>query len=104
MVGIASNGSTIFLQKPWFNTEGDITASTAFVDLFRSFLDSSPTLKLDPSIDSLSSRDIVLTTYSSGVHFAGTAIIGEKNDGSSVVDLNTKVRGTLENFPTFYKS
>lgn len=91
IVGIEPNGTTVLLQKPWFNTEGDITASTAWVDRFRSYLDSSPNLKLDAAYEGLDSRSIVTNNYSSGVHWAGTAIIGAENDGNSVVDLNVKV-------------
>ena len=48
-------------------------------------------LQLVPEQRNQSSRDLVLGGYGTGLHFAGSAVIGEVNDGRSVVDLDTKV-------------
>lgn len=79
-------------QEPWYNTEGDISTAVGFIDELRRYLETSSTLQLMASQRNQTSKDLVLGAYGTGLHFAGSAVIGEENDGLSMVDLNTKVR------------
>ncbi|KAF2173258.1 GMC oxidoreductase [Zasmidium cellare ATCC 36951] len=97
-IAIEANGTMTWAQEPWYNTEGDISAAVAFVDEFRGYLEGSRTLELTASQRNLTSRELVLGGYGTGLHFAGSAVIGEVNDGGSVVDLDTKVWGTQNLF------
>ena len=71
-------------------TDADTVAVTTMIsDLLNSVTDSTmitPTAGLN-AMSAISG----LTT---GDHFAGTAMMGESNGGTSVVDTNTKVWGT----------
>ncbi|KAK4507167.1 hypothetical protein PRZ48_000901 [Zasmidium cellare] len=97
-IAVESNGTLSWAQEPWYNTEGDISAAVNFIDEFRGYLEKSDTLQLVPEQRNQSSRDLVLGGYGTGLHFAGSAVIGEDNDGRSVVDLDTKVWGTQNLF------
>ncbi|KAF8856239.1 FAD/NAD(P)-binding domain-containing protein [Acephala macrosclerotiorum] len=92
VLGITSNGATEFTTNPWINTDADRTAVTTMIDsIFSAARNSSI---LTPSDSTATGASIVAAdSYTQGDHFVGTTMMGEINDGNSVVDTNTKVWG-----------
>ncbi|KUJ09933.1 FAD/NAD(P)-binding domain-containing protein [Mollisia scopiformis] len=92
VLGIDSNGATEFTTDPWMNTDADKAAVISMIDtIFAAARNSSIII---PSDASQTGASIVnANSYTQGDHFVGTTIIGETNDGTSVVDTNTKVWG-----------
>lgn len=90
-IGITSSGDTVIADQPYLNTENDraavLAAMQQMID-FSSLANSSLSLAGNATAESLS-KD-----YISGSHWVGSARIGDQNDGSSVVDTDTKVWGT----------
>lgn len=93
-LGIYPNGTTYFIKQPLFQTEGDKEAMSAF---FQTLLDYSkgPASVLEFSTNGLNAtvEDLWAGGWDSARHFVGSAKLGVE-DGSSVVDGNTKVYGT----------
>lgn len=92
VLGITSNGATEFTTNPWMNTDADRAAVTTMIDnIFSAARNSSI---LTPSDSTATGSSIVAAdSYTQGDHFVGTTMMGESNDGMSVVDTNTKVWG-----------
>ncbi|KAK0123627.1 hypothetical protein ONS95_008643 [Cadophora gregata] len=92
-LGINAQGATVFTTDPWMNTEDDQTATATMIDQILKAAKNSTILT--PSDKSLTGASMVAAkSFAQGSHFVGTAIMGEINDGSAVVDTNTKVFGT----------
>jgi cellobiose dehydrogenase (acceptor) len=90
VLGITSTGATTFTTEPWMTTADDTAAATTMIN---SLLDSASNSTIIKPIGGLTAASAIagLTT---GDHFVGTAMMGETNDGTSVVDTDTKVWGT----------
>ncbi|KAL2075246.1 hypothetical protein VTL71DRAFT_189 [Oculimacula yallundae] len=92
-LGINAQGATVFTTDPWMNTEDDKTASAAMIDQILNAAKNGTIIKsADTSLTG--SSMVAAKSYAQGSHFVGTAIMGETNDGSAVVDTDTKVFGT----------
>ncbi|TVY38146.1 Cellobiose dehydrogenase [Lachnellula subtilissima] len=90
VLGITSDGATEFTTNPWMNTDADKSAVITLID---SLLDAAKnSSSLIPS--STMSGASLVSNYITGDHFVGTAIMGASNDGTAVVDTDTKVFGT----------
>ncbi|APA09589.1 hypothetical protein SS1G_06264 [Sclerotinia sclerotiorum 1980 UF-70] len=93
VLGVTSAGATEFTTNPWMNTADDRSAMENIIDYFLNAAKSSTILK--PTDSSITGSSLVSAgNYVTGAHFTGTTIMGESNDGSSVVDTDTKVWGT----------
>ncbi|KAF7888092.1 uncharacterized protein EAF02_002633 [Botrytis sinoallii] len=93
VLGITSSGATEFTTNPWMNTADDKSAIETIIDYFLNAAKNST--MLTPSDSTITGASLVSAgTYVTGDHFTGTAIMGETNDGTSVVDTNTQVWGT----------
>lgn len=94
-LGITSAGATEFTKDPWMNTDGDTEAVTEFLTTLLSYAEASnSTLKYQSAGNSTGAIDTIISGLVTGDHFVGTAKMGEANDGTSVVDTDTKVWGT----------
>ncbi|KAH9209162.1 GMC oxidoreductase [Leptodontidium sp. 2 PMI_412] len=92
-LGINAQGATVFTTDPWMNTDDDQTATATMIDQILNAAKNSTILK--PADSTLTGTSMVAAkSYAQGSHFVGTTIMGETNDGSAVVDTNTKVFGT----------
>ncbi|KAK7931161.1 hypothetical protein PG985_001873 [Apiospora marii] len=93
-LGIYPNGTTYFIKQPLFQTEGDKEAMSTF---FQTLLDYSkePASVLEFSTNGLNAtvEDLWAGGWDSARHFVGSAKLGVE-DGTSVVDGDTKVYGT----------
>ncbi|TGO59962.1 hypothetical protein BOTNAR_0153g00160 [Botryotinia narcissicola] len=93
VLGITSSGATEFTTNPWMNTADDQSAMETIIDYFLNAAKNSTVLTASDS--TITGASLVSAgTYVTGDHFTGTAIMGETNDGTSVVDTNTQVWGT----------
>ncbi|ROW06323.1 hypothetical protein VPNG_07498 [Cytospora leucostoma] len=88
---ITADGATTMTTQPYLNTDSDKSAITNFLNNLLDMVnsDGSP-FSLNATAASLITSD----NLSPGDHFVGTARMGASNDGTSVVDSNTKVWGT----------
>ncbi|KAJ8066190.1 hypothetical protein OCU04_005276 [Sclerotinia nivalis] len=93
VLGITSAGATEFTTNPWMNTADDQSAIRTMIDYFLNAAENSTIL--EPTDSTITGASLVAAgTYVTGDHFTGTAMMGETNDGSLVVDTDTKVWGT----------
>ncbi|KAK0501765.1 hypothetical protein EDD18DRAFT_1144262 [Armillaria luteobubalina] len=90
-LGILPNGTTTLLESPWLTTADDKAAITSFMETFIGYFDNQTVLSI--SADSVTAEGLT-KTYTTGAHWAASCAMEENNDGSSVVDTNTKVWGT----------
>lgn len=90
-LGITSTGTTEFITSPLMNTAEDSAAAAAFIDTLLAASKNSTVLE---SSDATLTGASVIKDYVSGSHFVGTAMMGTTNDGTAVVDTDTKVFGT----------
>lgn len=81
----------MLLESPWLTTEDDKAAITSFMETFIGYFDKQTVLSI--SADSVTAEGLT-ETYTTGAHWAASCAMGESNDGSSVVDTDTKVWGT----------
>ncbi|KAH7236941.1 uncharacterized protein BKA55DRAFT_622837 [Fusarium redolens] len=88
---VTSSGATKLVGEPYLKTAGDKEAVKSFMNKLISFA-SKPNSTL--SIASNATAESLMAEYVSGSHFVGSAVMGAENDGSSVVDTDTKVWGT----------
>ncbi|KAF4454204.1 hypothetical protein F53441_3204 [Fusarium austroafricanum] len=88
---VTSSGATKLNGDPYLKTAGDKEAVKSFMNKLIQFA-SKPNSTL--SIASNATAESLMSEYVSGSHFVGSAIMGTENDGSSVVDTDTKVWGT----------
>lgn len=101
-VGVTADGATEYLTQPWLNTQADKDALTTFLDRLLEYTRAAnSTLTLDTSqagITANSTGADLLTNVVTGNHYVGSARLGTDdgrvNNGSAVVDLDTKVYGT----------
>ncbi|KAL1304900.1 hypothetical protein AAFC00_003818 [Neodothiora populina] len=100
VLGITADGATELTTAPYLNTAMDKEAMSGFIDQLIAYSKTAnSTLTYVPSTTSGNETGAdLLSTYVSGSHFVGSAKMGtddgRKNNGTSVVDLNTKVYGT----------
>ncbi|KAG5797423.1 hypothetical protein H9Q69_003526 [Fusarium xylarioides] len=88
---VTSSGATKLVGEPYLKTAGNKEAVKSFMNKLISFA-SKPNSTL--SIASNATAESLMAEYVSGSHFVGSAIMGTENDGTSVVDTDTKVWGT----------
>ncbi|EEY23732.1 cellobiose dehydrogenase [Verticillium alfalfae VaMs.102] len=84
-------GATTIITQPSMITDGDREAMLSFMTTlieYASKFNSSLTLPVNTTAESLTQ------TFRSGSHFVGTAVMGEEDDGSRVVDTDARVWGT----------
>ncbi|KUI58070.1 Cellobiose dehydrogenase [Cytospora mali] len=88
---MTAEGSTQVTTQPYLNTAADKSAITNFFNNLIQMVNSADSpFSLNATAASLISDD----NMTPGDHFVGTARMGASNDGTSVVDSNTKVWGT----------
>ncbi|ROV96561.1 hypothetical protein VMCG_07770 [Cytospora schulzeri] len=88
---MTASGSTQITTQPYLNTAADKSAITNFMTNLIEMVNSADSpFSLNATAASLITDD----NMSPGDHFVGTARMGASNDGTSVVDTNTKVWGT----------
>lgn len=88
---MTASGSTEITTQPYLNTAADKSAITNFLNNLLEMVnaDDSPF-----SLNTTAAALISSSNLTPGDHFVGTARMGATNDGTSVVDTNTKVWGT----------
>ncbi|KKY20827.1 putative cellobiose dehydrogenase [Phaeomoniella chlamydospora] len=96
VLGITSTGSTEVVNSPWLNTDADRAAMTNFLQWL---LDTSNSANSTMTYTGGNvNATPLLDTRITGDHWVGSAKMGEDDgreaNGTSVVDLNTKVYGT----------
>jgi cellobiose dehydrogenase (acceptor) len=92
---ITPGGNTNITQKPFLNTEGDRDALKTFVAELLSYARKPGSVL---SVPSNVTADTILEVSYSGNHHLGSANMGAKNDGKSVVGPDTRVWGTKNLF------
>ncbi|KAF5672505.1 cellobiose dehydrogenase [Fusarium heterosporum] len=96
-LGIAAGGNTILKTKPWLIDQEDRKAMGDFIQYWLD-LTSGSNSTLSYIKPGSTVEDIITTNMISGDHWMGSAKMGvddgRKSNGSSVVDLDTKVYGT----------
>jgi cellobiose dehydrogenase (acceptor) len=100
-LGITADGTTTFIKEPWMNTEDDKAAASAFLDTFLGYLNTQDDLQLSTTLTNVTGVSLI-ETYATGAHYVGTAKMGAENDGSAVVDTDTKVFG-MDNLVSGYQ-
>ncbi|KAH6887500.1 hypothetical protein B0T10DRAFT_71755 [Thelonectria olida] len=90
-LGITSAGATKITKEPYLQTAADKEAILSFMNQLISYASKSDSVL---SIASNTTAESLIADYVTGSHFVGTAKMGTANDGTSVVDTNTKVWGT----------
>lgn len=96
VLGISPSGSTVVQTAPWVNTPGDRQVIGNFLQwLLDTTSGANSTLTFAGASKNASS---LIDSRITGDHWTGTAKMGEDDgrqaDGTSVVDLDTKVYGT----------
>jgi len=91
VLGITSTGATEFTTNPWMNTAEDQEAIISMIDSI--YASASNSTIITPTSSSGASM-VSNSAYTQGDHFVGTTMMGESNDGTAVVDTDTKVFGT----------
>lgn len=94
ILGLAVNQSTVFEKSPYLQTAGDREAATTFIqDMVNDITAPGTGLQLQQYIDTSQ----ILGSLTSGIHWTSTTKMGKddgRQNGTSVVDTNTKVYGT----------
>ncbi|KAI1841047.1 hypothetical protein JX265_009398 [Neoarthrinium moseri] len=102
-LGISASGSTVLNTKPWLIDDADRTAFSGFIQSLLDLTASNSSIANNNSIAlryttaGATASDIVSTSLISGDHWVGSAKMGTddgRENGTSVVDLDTKVYGT----------
>lgn len=104
-LGIDAAGNTVLTTKPWLVTDEDYNTMADFVDWWLDVSEGtcqgakavSANNTMSYSNVSSTADDIISSTLISGDHWVGTAKMGTddgRNNGTSVVDTDTKVYGT----------
>ncbi|KAL4731637.1 hypothetical protein ACLX1H_000614 [Fusarium chlamydosporum] len=88
---VTSSGATKMIGEPYLKDAADKDAVKTFM---KKIIDMTSKSNSTLSMASNTTAESLMAEYVSGSHFVGTAIMGTENDGSSVVDTNTKVWGT----------
>ena len=89
VLGINEKGSTVIEKSPYLQTAGDRKAATQF---FQQLLDDINMPSSGFQVQGSTNVSAILETPYSGTHYVGSAKMGAQ-DGTSVVDTNTKVYG-----------
>ncbi|KAH7246353.1 hypothetical protein BKA59DRAFT_493552 [Fusarium tricinctum] len=92
---ITPDGNTNITRTPFLNTEGDRAALKTFVGELLSYARQPGSILTVPSN---ATADSILEVSYSGNHHLGSANMGAKNDGKSVVGPDTRVWGTKNLF------
>ncbi|KAM3086070.1 hypothetical protein ACMFMG_000206 [Clarireedia jacksonii] len=93
VLGITASGATEFTTNPWLTTTDDQTAVATMIDYLLHAAKNSTILQ--PTDSTVTGASMVANSkYVTGDHFVGTAMMGASNDGTAVVDTDTKVFGT----------
>ncbi|KIL91375.1 cellobiose dehydrogenase [Fusarium avenaceum] len=92
---ITPDGNTNITRRPFLNTEGDRAALKTFVGELLSYARQPGSVLTVPS--NVTADSILEVSYS-GNHHLGSANMGAKNDGKSVVGPDTRVWGTKNLF------
>ncbi|KAJ4310455.1 hypothetical protein N0V84_010961 [Fusarium piperis] len=92
---ITADGKTNITQKPFLNTEGDRTALKTFVNELLDYARKPGSIL---TVASTVTAETILGAPTSGNHHIGSANMGAKNDGRSVVGPDTRVWGTQNLF------
>ncbi|KAM0343619.1 hypothetical protein ACHAPU_008371 [Fusarium lateritium] len=92
---ITPDGNTNITKKPFLNTEGDRAALKTFLGELLSYARKPNSVLTVPS--NVTADSILEVSYS-GNHHLGSASMGAKNDGKSVVGPDTRVWGTKNLF------
>ncbi|ROV90437.1 hypothetical protein VSDG_08480 [Cytospora chrysosperma] len=88
---MTASGATQITTQPYLNTAADKSALTNFMTRLLEMVNAADSpFSLNATAASLITDD----NMSPGDHFVGTARMGASNDGTSVVDPNTRVWGT----------
>ncbi|KAM0324678.1 hypothetical protein ACHAQA_008071 [Verticillium albo-atrum] len=90
-LGINAAGATTITTQPSMNTDGDREAVLSFMNTLIDYASKSNSSLMLPANTTAES---LTQTFRSGSHYIGTALMGEEDDGSSVVDTDTRVWGT----------
>lgn len=91
VLGMTASGATEITTQPYLNTAADKSAITNFMSrLIEMANGAGSPFSLNATAASLIADD----NLTPGDHFVGTARMGASNDGTSVVDANTRVWGT----------
>ncbi|KAH6657577.1 hypothetical protein BKA67DRAFT_532778 [Truncatella angustata] len=104
-LGISASGNTVLNTKPWLQTDEDLAVYSDFIQSFLDMTSSNSTTGLSNSSYSLSyatsgatPSSIITSSLVSGDHWVGSTRMGtddgRENNGTSVVDTDTKVYGT----------
>lgn len=99
-LGIQANGATAFTQQPWLNTDADKDALAKFLDTFVGYVNGQSDLQFTTGTNVTGAS--LSASFTTGSHFVGTAKMGASNDGSSVVDTDTRVFG-MDNLVRYLK-
>ncbi|GLB11953.1 hypothetical protein AtubIFM57258_009230 [Aspergillus tubingensis] len=95
VLGLDTDGSTVWDKSPYLTTAGDRAAATAFLQQIVGELTAPST---GFQLETYTNVSAILGSVSPGMHYTTSAKIGKDdgryNNGTSVVDLNTKVYGT----------
>ncbi|KAJ5929354.1 hypothetical protein N7454_007202 [Penicillium verhagenii] len=93
VLGIDENQKTVFEKSPYMNTAGDKAAATAFI---QSLVDDFNKPNSGFELETYTNTSSIIATLSPGMHYTTTAKLGNddgRENGTSVVDINTKVYG-----------
>lgn len=88
---MTASGSTQITTQPYLNTAADKSALTNFMTRLLEMVNAADS---PFSVNATAASLITDDNMSPGDHFVGTARMGASNDGTSVVDPNTRVWGT----------
>ncbi|KAJ5908053.1 hypothetical protein N7495_000735 [Penicillium taxi] len=93
VLGLDEKQNTVFEKSPYMNTRGDILAATRFIDsLVKDIKAPGSGFELQTNLN----VSAILASQSPGIHYTSSAKMGTDSglkNGTSVVDVNTKVYG-----------
>ncbi|ETS78784.1 hypothetical protein PFICI_08637 [Pestalotiopsis fici W106-1] len=103
-LGISSSGSTVLNTKPWLTTNEDMAVYSDFIQSLLDMTSSNSSIASGNSTHTLSystsgatPSSIISASLVSGDHWVGSARMGTddgRQNGTAVVDLDTRVYGT----------
>ncbi|KAF9024963.1 cellobiose dehydrogenase, partial [Hymenopellis radicata] len=76
---------------PWLTTDDDKETITNFLNTMLGYIDASPDLSVSGN---KTTAESILTTLKTGSHWVASCRMGDVDDGTSVVDTDTRVWGT----------
>ncbi|KAK9416730.1 hypothetical protein SUNI508_09428 [Seiridium unicorne] len=93
VLGLDTEGNTLFEQSPYLQTAGDKEAAESFIN---QMVDAITAPSTGLTLETYTNTSAILGSLTSGIHYTGTAKMGTddgRKNGTSVVDTNTKVYG-----------